>query len=637
MKFPSSSAYAQEDAPEAFEAFLNNGSAQNLLPAEPPQKSNYEDIILLVYYPVARLTLSEVGSAPFIRQLIAWLSRPNILTEIPEQSQFDLDLESGDPRTVNSTYDKCKIFYGCLYYVLTEALIQGRPSAEYPEGLYPFSMIDLQDCISTAYNYTLVCPILLYDVGALHEQEDPCISGGYECTIETWDAAGTDPNLQIFIQSGRDSEGLWWQGPKVVGERVYDNTSDTYITAWWPPESRSFSVALGRQALGYVGTECSLESPCLPDIDCKDTGSHIALGLGQGVYPEAWVECAIAAAKNINQQLSNQYVAIKGAAIVATLQTFRIQDFFPDPNKSFGLLNALQGLASAFAIIGGFVPGFSSKTLSLASTGVSAIGSFLGRYISDSAGPLIPQENYAENVATIYVSLVDGLDTAAELLFNGSSIDGGFNLTDMMKGGIWANVDSLERVSDIENQLRIEIISRSINALWKTPTSNKMFVLFVDLGDDDAATKCNADVSGPGDLRYCGDGGVYYTYNFIESGEGIGYLGWPWGADKLQAELRIDPAVSQRIWLCLVPPKSEKIVTDNLYDFTVDNRSLSTNLPPSKQHPRPRPFQLQPHKRHSRLPQPIPLLQQPIPRSKQPRGSLPRQLDASRLRRGDVG
>ena len=27
--------------------------------------------------------------------------------------------------------------------------------------------------------------------------------------------------------------------------------------------------------------------------------------------------------------------------------------------------------------------------------------------------------------------------------------------------------------------------------------------------------------------------GVYYTYNFIETGSEAGGVGWPWGADKL--------------------------------------------------------------------------------------------------------
>ena len=67
--------------------------------------------------------------------------------------------------------------------------------------------------------------------------------------------------------------------------------------------------------------------------------------------------------------------------------------------------------------------------------------------------------------------------------------------------------------------------------------SNKMFVLFVETAN------CDADITGPPDLKYCGDGGVYYAYNFIEGGEGVGHLVYPWGADKLWNELKIEPKV----------------------------------------------------------------------------------------------
>ena len=43
----------------------------------------------------------------------------------------------------------------------------------------------------------------------------------------------------------------------------------------------------------------------------------------------------------------------------------------------------------------------------------------------------------------------------------------------------------------------------------------------------------NIDRSGPSISKYCHDGGVYYTYDFIEDGPGMGHVGLPWGADQL--------------------------------------------------------------------------------------------------------
>ena len=72
----------------------------------------------------------------------------------------------------------------------------------------------------------------------------------------------------------------------------------------------------------------------------------------------------------------------------------------------------------------------------------------------------------------------------------------------------------------------------------------EMWVLFVDLLDDEQKTKCNMDKSGPLALKYCDDGGVYYAYNFVEKGDLIGHRDWPWGSDKMDLNLGIDPAVS---------------------------------------------------------------------------------------------
>ncbi|KAL8952790.1 MAG: hypothetical protein Q9183_007372, partial [Haloplaca sp. 2 TL-2023] len=154
-------------------------------------------------------------------------------------------------------------------------------------------------------------------------------------------------------------------------------------------------------------------------------------------------------------------------------------------------------------------------------------------------------EQYANAVESIYGSLVNGLDDVATALFNGSTVYGDFDILKMMEGGAWLDTSALQRVSDLEEKLKIEIISRSINALWKTPTSNKIFVSFVDLGEAlDSTAKCAQDITGPQPLKYCADGGVYYTYNLIEDGNGVAHLGWPWGADKMWEKLQIDSAVS---------------------------------------------------------------------------------------------
>ena len=86
-----------------------------------------------------------------------------------------------------------------------------------------------------------------------------------------------------------------------------------------------------------------------------------------------------------------------------------------------------------------------------------------------------------------------------------------------MAHGVWLNDSALTKLTDIETNLSLEILSRSIDALWKTPPSNKIWILYVELMDDlSTPSACLADTSGPQDSKYFADDGVYYAYNFVE-------------------------------------------------------------------------------------------------------------------------
>ncbi|KAL8750925.1 MAG: hypothetical protein Q9199_006756 [Rusavskia elegans] len=194
---------------------------------------------------------------------------------------------------------------------------------------------------------------------------------------------------------------------------------------------------------------------------------------------------------------------------------------FPVPVRRYWLAGSLSGVSGFVPIIG---PG-------LAATGtiLPAVGSFLRNAAASKSDPLVDQKEFAPKVRELYDSYVGALDQAGTTLFQGGTVQtakGGFNITDMMAGGAWVNL----RLRDLETNLTVEILSRSIDALWKTPPSNKMWVLFVDLDDDlESASKSLADRSGPQDSKYCPDGGIYYTYSFIEDGDKRGYVSYPWG------------------------------------------------------------------------------------------------------------
>ncbi|KAI9699734.1 MAG: hypothetical protein M1836_002768 [Candelina mexicana] len=259
-----------------------------------------------------------------------------------------------------------------------------------------------------------------------------------------------------------------------------------------------------------------------------------------------WVLLASSAFKNINQQLVNQYSELKDAIESLALDAFSIDDFYPEKAQDFSLLNSLTGLSGIFTIVGGFVPTV-GPAIEAAGTIASAVGTFLTNSAS-SNDPLEAQKVFSQKVLTYYRGLLSAMEDIVLKLFAGDSIPGpgpgSFNITDMMKNGSWVNPNVVTRVSDLNRKIRTEILARSIDSLWKTPTQNKMWVLFKDLEDDASQSKCENDVvcvdkTGPQDSIYCADGGVYYTYNFIEvKGEGGG-VGWPWGADKLEKTVNI--------------------------------------------------------------------------------------------------
>ncbi|KAL9035206.1 MAG: hypothetical protein Q9214_006694, partial [Letrouitia sp. 1 TL-2023] len=401
----------------SFNAYQLNQNTTAYIPLgqDPLQTPNLESI-LLTYWPTQKAS-SEPGYESFVQQVVKWLSPSNIVSTVPRADGGSYDVETKYGVRL-STYEECKRFYGCLYYILLRSAAQDPETSDDPSE----PDADLRVCISESFNETLACEIYISDVRYL--AQDSCASRIDTVDAESrWQMEAVDQNLQVFMESGGDSRGIWWQGLKPVGE---ENGN--------PP---SLSSELGKQMIGDTSFQCSLASPCLPNLDCHTVGSHIAYALGKKPLAETWALYALTALKNINQQLSSQYIALKGVTIGATLRTFSIKDFYPQPEKDFNLPDILQSLASAFALLGGFMPGVAGKALSQGSTTIGAVGAYLGRYIGDSTGTTIVQGQYADYVEQIYASLMSGLDDVTAKLFNGSSIDGDFNILSMIRGGAW--------------------------------------------------------------------------------------------------------------------------------------------------------------------------------------------------------
>ena len=320
----------------------------------------------------------------------------------------------------------------------------------------------------------------------------------------------------------------------------------TFGMTWDDLNGTELAFSLAKKMIPHNGLlNCSLKNPCQPPPSCEMVGPRFTLGRPR--LKSLWAYLVLWAIRNINQEVKNQYDALQGSAIDSTLETFNVDDYFPKPDKKFPLLNSLTGLGTVFAAVSGFLGPLAGVAGAVGAI-APAVGTAFERSFQmnvDRSNPLVAQKTFAPKVRKIYDLFTDSLENITADLFAGREIAGRRLLPEMMRDGAWVDPNPLTDLADAQQQIFFEIFSRSIDQLWKAPTSNKMWVLYVDLQEEANSTrKCDDDRSGPQDLKYCDNGGVYYAYNFIEKGNHLGYLGYPWGADKLLAKLEIDPKVS---------------------------------------------------------------------------------------------
>ena len=526
-------------------AFYGNFSIASDLPNWPSQRPESVDV-LLTWTPGNKTNRHLNGN--FLASIFHWMSQAQILTAIPVQvtTVGEPDLPDGELSFFGnssryfSNIDDCNGFYTCIYDILAP-LAQSDFSVTVTPNFGAFED-SVRSCLTSLYagSTPLVCPIRLLEVNSTHDGDcDSDLGDLGDLSQFAWQKENVDLELSLLRKAGPDTHGIWW--PRLQYPFVYALPGFPV-----PNETRPFTTTLGAQALGDSTFTCSLEVRCSSGLDCQRVGSRTALGYGAAIYPEAWPYLLLLSLENLSNQLSNQYTAIKGASISAILVDFKISDFYQIDLPSYSLLDVLQGLGLIFALLSGFVAGFGATTLAGASAAVGAVGGYLGRYLSNTTRTTAPQEQYADVLENVYVSLKDGLENLSTPLFDGEKIYGDFDIFEMLKGGAWVDRSALQPIAESEEQLRIEIISRSINELWKTPPHNKTFVLFVDLHDTvDSTANCRADSSGPPSMKYCADGGVYYAYTLVDDKGGQVYLDWPHGAKTMKTEIDIDPAVKQ--------------------------------------------------------------------------------------------
>ncbi|KAL8925035.1 MAG: hypothetical protein Q9208_003719 [Pyrenodesmia sp. 3 TL-2023] len=409
------------------------------------------------------------------------------------------------------------------------------------EGLYH------QECYINLFQLSSISRTTFTTEGRVYGS---CGSEAWQPTQKNWQIQNIDEKLQVALQGGVDRFGRYWENRK---------------------KNETFAETVVRQFWNINGNTRTIRNPCEPVLDCTKMGSYTAISLGESNKPLGlpWVLLVSSAVKNINRQLRNQYDELKDAIESLALDTFSIDDFFPKKSQDFALQNSLAGIGGLFSILGGFVP-IAGPAIAAAGTIASGVGTFMANSLAASSDPLEAQKVFSQKVLDIYNGSLHAMEDLAEKLFAGEAIPGpgpgNFTILDMMRDDAWVDPKTLSKVSDLNGKLKKEALSRSIDSLWKTRPSNK-------ISYENAADRLVSytDTTGPPDSKYCADGGVYYTYNFIEQSNRGGGISWLWGADKLEPKAGISLK-----WVTEASAKSYRLMKEIHQDPFNFNHTLGT-------------------------------------------------------------
>ncbi|KAI9873705.1 MAG: hypothetical protein M1830_010704 [Pleopsidium flavum] len=288
-------------------------------------------------------------------------------------------------------------------------------------------------------------------------------------------------------------------------------------------------------------------------------GFYPATGSTAGFKQSKWGYFALNALVNLNARFSSVYQSLQDAeADLANLQLDLGSKFGKQSSDQLDLQETLLGLSTVFGVVGGFL-GPAAPLVGGISGTLGAIGGGIGFQIGAASNPLANPAKYGEFIANFSAWLRGQLDFSAGNLFKGAPI-GGYYIEDAVAGGAWVARDTTAQASTSAN-LKLELMARGINALWK---KSKIWVTFIDLKDDVSGTKCKADKTGPQITKYCDDGGVYYLYRFDERGNHVGALDKPWGMDDLSS-VGLNPA-----WVTESSAKSYR-ASQNGYNYDQKN------------------------------------------------------------------
>ena len=79
---------------------------------------------------------------------------------------------------------------------------------------------------------------------------------------------------------------------------------------------------------------------------------------------------------------------------------------------------------------------------------------------------------------------------AGEKIINPGPDNDTIDIFDIISNGAWVDKSALTQINELNQKIRTEVFARSIDSLWKTPTSNKMWILFTNVEGDNKTQAC---------------------------------------------------------------------------------------------------------------------------------------------------
>ncbi|OCK74569.1 hypothetical protein K432DRAFT_447221 [Lepidopterella palustris CBS 459.81] len=305
--------------------------------------------------------------------------------------------------------------------------------------------------------------------------------------------------------------------------------TDQQMSSWWnsllSTPHTFFANELGKSFGSHVNSfECGI----------GDSGSCIAPGCSayQDAGDPVWAFQALMSVVNLNTLFNSIYTGISnGQQDFTDLSDQIALTFFPWKNPKFPFGDAAFWINAIISILFSIIPGISVPLKS----GLTALTKAGVQQAEYSLQPAAPSNNYQtllqmqEYAATFGQTSRATVESWANDTFAGREDSQNHTILDYLAGGAYIENTNIPSNSEIESFYKTQMISRTINAQWRT---QKIFVTFTK-------TNNTNDTSGPAQTKYYSsqDGGVYYTYFYHEDGVLRGHIDKPWGLDNLNGSL----------------------------------------------------------------------------------------------------